>query len=177
MNTEASLIQGNLVFLRAFTESDITATYLAWLHDKEALRFSNQRFREHSPETCLSYLRSFDHSSNLFLAVISNETQTMVGTMTAYIQEPHSTADMGILIGDRSTWGKGFGSDAWISLLNFLLTERKIRKVTGGTLSGNKGMISIMERSGMHLEGSRKAQEITDGEFQDTLYYAKFRDS
>lgn len=167
-------IQGAKVILRQFKDEHITPVYLAWLHDEEVLRFSNQRFKTHTAESSRAYLASFNGTPNLFLAIFSKDGATMVGTMTAYINEHHQTADIGILIGDRNTWGKGFGGDAWNTLLEYLLKEKKLRKITGGTLSGNKGMISVMERSGMKLEATRKDHEIVQGTLQDVLYFARF---
>jgi ribosomal-protein-alanine N-acetyltransferase len=171
-----AMLSGATTELRRFNESCITADYLNWLNDPEVLRFSNQRFRQHARENCLSYLATFNETSNYFLAIYERESGRMIGTMTAYVNENHGTADMGILVGDRAVWGRGMGCDAWCTLLTFLLNVRGLRKVTGGTLACNLGMIKVMERSGMRLEAVREAQEIVEGKPQDALYYAKFRD-
>jgi len=169
-------LTGEKISLRTFTESNITEEYINWLNDPDVVRYSNQRFILHTRESCLQYLSSFVSSANIFLAVNSLSNGKMIGTITAYLAVPHSTADIGILIGNKRCWGNGLGCDAWTTLLNYLLSERNIRKVTGGTLKCNIGMIRIMEKSGMHLEAIRKGQEIVEGEAQDALYYAKFRD-
>lgn len=167
-------LNGNQVSLHWFDESCITADYLGWLHDPEVVRYSGQRFREHTEQTCRAYLTTFSDSANLFLAMRMRYDGRMVGTMTAYVALPHGTADMGLLVGDRSQWGKGLGLDAWQTLMQYLLVERRIRKVTGGTLRCNVGMVRIMERSGMQLEAVRPRQQLVDGEVQDELYYAKY---
>jgi RimJ/RimL family protein N-acetyltransferase len=83
---------------------------------------------------------------------------------------------MGILIGERSSWGKGLGGDAWFSLLNGLLSLRQIRKVTAGAMGCNQSMIRVIQKSGMQLEAIRPKQELLDGEPQDILYFAKFNE-
>lgn len=170
-------MRGALVSLRAFREADITGDYLGWLNDPLVTRFSNQRFRTHDRASCLSYLRSFEAGSNLFLSVQRLLDDVAIGTMTAYISPHHGTADVGILIGNRSVWGQGYGQDAWDTLLHWLLRERRIRKVTAGTLACNAAMLRLMERSGMHREAERKQQEICDGSPTDLLYYARFSDA
>jgi RimJ/RimL family protein N-acetyltransferase len=82
---------------------------------------------------------------------------------------------MGLLIGDRDCWSKGIGLEAWSTLLDYLLNICGLRKVTGGTLRCNVGMVRIMERSGMQLEAVRAQHELVDQVPQDALYYAKFR--
>lgn len=170
-------LQGRKVLLRAFTPEDITEAYIAWLNDPEVVRFSNQRFRRHDRETCLAYVRSFSDSANHFVSVIDRAGGQAVGTMTAYVAPQHGTADMGIMIGARAAWGQGYGLDAWRTLGEWLLAQPGMRKLTGGTLACNVGMVRIMERAGMQREAVRRAQELVDGVAQDVVYYAKFRDA
>jgi [ribosomal protein S5]-alanine N-acetyltransferase len=168
-------ISGQLVELRRFTAADITPEYLGWLRDPDVVRFSNQRFRTHTTESSAAYLASFRGTDNLFLALVRRDDTRVVGTMTAYVSAVHGTADLGILIGDRSCWGQGLGLDAWQTLMAYLFQSTGLRKITAGTLRPNVGMVRIMERSGMHLEGVRARQEIVDGVPVDTLLYARFR--
>jgi [ribosomal protein S5]-alanine N-acetyltransferase len=162
--------------LEPFDESCISAEYLAWLNDPKVVRFSNQRFREHTAESTRAYVRSFAGSCNLFLTIRLAESGRLIGTMTAYAAEPHRTTDMGLLIGDRTQWGQGFGLEAWTMLMGHLFAALGIRKLTAGAVRPNVGMIRIMERSGMHLEAVRSRQEIVEGVEEDVLYFARFVD-
>ena len=162
--------------LESFDESCVSTEYLLWLNDPKVMRFSNQRFREHTAESARAYARTFAGSSNLFLAIRLADSRRLIGTMTAYIAEPHRTADMGLLIGDRTYWGQGYGLEAWTTLMTHLFTLRGMRKVTAGTLRPNVGMKRIMERSGMHLEAVRSRQEIVEAVEEDVLYFARFVD-
>jgi len=162
--------------LEPFTESAIGPEYLAWLNDPQVTRFSNQRFRRHTDESARSYLATFSGSDNLLLAIRLAQGGRMIGTMTAYIAVPHGTADMGLMIGERTCWGRGYGLEAWSTLLAHLLGERGLRKVTAGTVRPNVGMLTIMERSGMQLEAVRARQEIIDAVEEDVLHFARFRD-
>lgn len=166
------LSRGHSVVLRPFAESDITPVYVGWLNDPVVVRYSNQRFRTHTVETCRAYLKSFAGTDNLFLAICRGSA--VVGTMTAYVSRHHGTADMGILIGDPASWGKGIGKDAWTTVMRYLLARGDIRKVCGGTLRCNAGMVRIMECSGMSPDGVRVAHELVDGVPQDMVYFASF---
>jgi len=177
MTTPPIIVSSKRLFLSPFTEADVTNNYVRWLNDPEIVRFSNQRFRSHDRESCLAYLRTFLDSDNLFLAIRLVGDGCLIGTLTAYVSPHHGTADMGLLVGERGLWGRGFGREAWNLLLYHLLQIRKLRKVTAGTLRCNIAMVKIMERSGMHIEAIRLQQEIVEGEPQDVLYFAKFREN
>lgn len=167
-------LHGKKVDLFPFEYNDITDTYIRWLNDPVVTQFSNQRFVKHDRDSCVRYLAAFDNSSNLFLSIRSRENGCSIGTMTVYYSPYHGTADVGLLIGERTIWGRGYGQDAWKTVVDWLSSHDAVRKVTAGTLTCNKAMIALMERSGMELEAVRKNQEIVAGQAVDLLYYAKW---
>ena len=171
---DAFPLVGKRVKLTLFSEADITDEYIGWLNDPLVTRFSNQRFKAHDRVSCTRYLSSFDGTPNLFASVRRLDEDQAIGTMTAYISPHHGTADVGIMIGERSVWGHGYGQDAWSTLVDFLIAQPGMRKITCGTLACNEPMIRLAERSGMELEARRRDQELVDGAPVDIIYFARF---
>ena len=169
--------EGDKVFLTKFTFSDITPEYIGWLNDEEVVRYSNQRFKIHNEQTCNSYLRSFLDTDNLLISIVSKEDGLRVGTLTVYPNHHHDFADMGIMIGNKAVWGKGFGFDAWRTMGNWLLNSLEVRKLTAGAARQNAPMVRIMEQFGMHHEATLHKQEWHNEAWCDMVYYAKFKDT
>jgi RimJ/RimL family protein N-acetyltransferase len=167
-------VQTERLVLRPFSHEHITPAYLGWLNDPQVTRYSNQRFIEHTPKSAGQYLASFAKSPHFFMAIHGRDDDLHLGTMTAYRDLNHGTADLGILIGEPSQWGKGLGLEAWSGLMEYLLGEGGMRKVTGGALDANHAMVKIFEKSGMEFEGRRIRQEALEGEFRDLVFYGKF---
>jgi RimJ/RimL family protein N-acetyltransferase len=167
-------LRGEKTRVRRFTPADITDAYVGWLNDSVATRFSNQRFLSHDRASSERYVASFEGSPSYFLSVRRLDDDRAIGTMTAYFKPEHGTVDMGIMIGDREIWGGGFGQDAWNTVLRWLLARPDVRKVTAGALACNRGMVRLMERSGMTLEAVRRAQEIVEGKPEDIIHYSRF---
>ena len=94
--------------------------------------------------------------------------------MTVYMDTFNNTADVGILIGDKTVQGKGYGFEAWSGVLNWLMKDLNIRKITAGTLSINKPMFAIMKKSGMEVDGIRQRHYLVNDEETDVIYMAKF---
>jgi RimJ/RimL family protein N-acetyltransferase len=174
LDTHFNILEGRKVILLPFTASDITTEYMMWLNDPTVVRYSNQRFRQHSWESCQDYLASFKGSTNRLVKVIRRTDGITIGTMTTYASVHHRTVDMGIMLGNRSCWGHGLGQDAWDTLLNWLLKRESVRKVTAGAMRCNIAMVHIMERSGMTLEAVRPQQELLEGVAQDLVFYGRF---
>jgi [ribosomal protein S5]-alanine N-acetyltransferase len=167
-------ISGGQVHLSNFNKEDISSEYIKWLTDPDIVKYSNQRFKEHSYETCLQYFRSFKNTNNLFLKIQDINSQTMIGTMTLYADSFHGTADIGILIGNKAYWGKGVGCDAWIALVSWAESTGEYRKISAGANEHNHGMIKIFQKSGMAFEGMKKKHELINNIPSDVLYYGKF---
>ncbi len=156
-----------------FSEDFISERYLSWLHDKEVVKFSDQRFRDHTLESCSAYLASFKDSPHLFWAICEKKANYgHIGNMNAYIDMNHFTADIGILLGEKKIWEHGYGTEAWTGVCRFLFSELNIRKITAGTLEVNNGMINVMKRSGMVEDGRRSKQCLFEGLEVDMVYYA-----
>lgn len=168
------ILEGPRLDLRPFTEGDISEAYVGWLNDKECTKYSNQRFRTHTAETCLAYVRSFVGTDNRFLLVTERSKALPIGTMTVYPNRHHGTVDLGIMIGERSVWDQGYGGEAWGLVMKWLKSEPKVRKITAGTLEPNRSMVSIMERCEMEPDGRRTGQELFRGIPYSIVYYAKF---
>ncbi|MDP1604346.1 MAG: GNAT family protein [Legionella sp.] len=166
-------LQGEQVHLHLFKREDITESYVGWLNDKDVVRYSNQRFINHSIASSVDYFNSFQKNNALFVAIRLKDTGQMVGTMTVYFNYQHQVADIGIMIGEKNCWGKGIGKDAWLTLLTFLSNEVGVRKITGGTLALNLGMIKIMRETGMKEDGVRREHELVDGKAHDILHFTK----
>ena len=157
-----------------FQEKHLNSTYIGWLNDPETVKYSSQRHVKHTIESCRNYWNSFIGTNNFFWAIETNEDNNHIGNINAYLDIYNSTADIGILIGAKNNWGKGYGLEAWNGVIKFLFEVKGIRKITAGTLSSNIGMINIALRSGMKEEGRSIKQEIVNNVEMDIIYYGLF---
>jgi len=161
-----------------FEERHLTERYVSWLNDSETMRFSEQRHVKHTLASCREYWQSFKGTKNYFWAIEKLDLQhTHIGNMNAYLDERHNIADVGLLIGERSSWGKGLGTEAFGAACTFLFSAHSLRKITAGTVSANKGMLNIMWRSGMVEDGRRVRHFVYDNVETDLVFGALFRES
>jgi RimJ/RimL family protein N-acetyltransferase len=163
--------------LVAFDETHLSARYVGWLNDPITMRYSENRHRRHDLASCRDYLRSFDNSAHFFWAALREADGLHIGNLTAYVDVSNRIADIGILIGERSCWNQGFGTEAWATAMCFLLRDCRMRKVEGGAMEANRSMIAIFGRTGMELEGRRVGHFLLDGQSTDMVLYGRFADA
>lgn len=170
-----SIIVGSGIEMVPFQEHFITEAYLSWLNDKETMRYSRQRFLQHTRESCLSYLSTFEGSPHKFWSVHRRPDGLQIGTVTAYVDDRSAVADIGLLVGHPEARGKGFGREVWGLAMDYLFRVEDLRKVTGGTSAANVAMVKIFLHWRMALEGVRREQELIDGYPTDVLLFGMLR--
>jgi RimJ/RimL family protein N-acetyltransferase len=85
------------------------------------------------------------------------------------------TATVGIMIGNKEYWGKGYGTDAMKVLLDFIFNNMNINKVKLSVFSFNTRAQKSYEKCGFVVEGVLKEELFKDGKYYDEIVMAAFR--
>lgn len=126
--------------------------YSYWLNDPEVVRYSEQRHRQHDAASCAAYIASFDHKKDHIWAIhINGNDGKHIGNISAHRDIPNNIANLGILIGDKGEWRKGFGLEAWNAVIEWA-GKIGVRRVEAGCMGHNAGMMTICLKSGMRSE-------------------------
>jgi RimJ/RimL family protein N-acetyltransferase len=177
MNATSPQILTTRLCLMPFGKEHLTERYVAWLNDPEVVRYSEQRHRRHTLDSCAAYVESFRGTPNHLWAILCvADGRLHVGNANAYVDTHNGLADVGIMIGEKSHWGRGYAKEAWMGICDCLFRQLRVRKVTAGTVAANKGMLGVMESAGMVPDGTRLKHYQMDGHEVDVVHAALFRD-
>jgi len=154
----------------------LTTAYVGWLNDPNVVRYSEQRHRRHTIESCKSYFESMRAGGHHFWAIerTDGDAPRHIGNLSATMDRANAAADLAIMIGDRTAWGQGLGRAAWIAACGWLLGPGKVRKVGAGTMAENHAMLAVFKAAGMTIESIRKGHFVLDGRPVDAVYAALF---
>lgn len=164
-------LTGTRLYLRPFATADLSDAYLAWLNDPEVTRYLEVG-RE--PETLVSvreYVRRFEQSStDLLFAIVDRESDRHIGNVTLNSIRPHhGTADTGLLIGERSFWGKGYATEAWYLVASHAFNALALHKLIAGSCVANRASIAALKHVGFQVEGVLREEFCVDGKHMDVL--------
>ena len=87
------------------------------------------------------------------------------------IQWTHQTGYIGIALGDREYWGKGYGREAMKLILKFAFHELNLHRVQLSVFSYNERAISLYRKLGFVQEGVLREYLSRDGQRHDMLYF------
>ena len=98
----------------------------------------------------IDYARDLDHPSpGRCRFAINTLDGKHIGNCSYYgIDEDRGEAELGIMIGDRDYWNKGYGTDAVTTLLNYIFHQAKLERVYLKTLNWNTRAQRCFEKCG-----------------------------
>lgn len=163
------MILGERVRLRAIERSDIP-TFLRWVNDPEVRRFllmfepmseaSEERWFERRLEARDDYLFSFEGSFDGEWRILGN-----IGLHR--VDWKNRSATLGIMLGEKEHWSKGFGTEAVRLMLRFAFGELNLHRVELDVFDFNPRAIRCYEKAGFQHEGVLRESFFRDGSYHD----------
>ncbi len=149
--SEEVLIRGGKVILREKRIEDAPDDF-AWRTDEELARLDATRPLSMSYADFLRYARAEigDPGPRSKRLAIDTADGKHIGNFMYYdIDLRRGEAELGIMIGDRDYWGRGYGSDAMRAAHDYIFTHTTLTRVYLHTLEWNERARRSFARTGM----------------------------
>jgi RimJ/RimL family protein N-acetyltransferase len=79
----------------------------------------------------------------------------------------HRRADIGIILGIESLWGKGYACEAIEALASYAFGSLRLHKLTAGCYASNTGSLRAFLKAGFVQEGLQKEQCFLENQWED----------
>ena len=172
------MIYGERVRLRAIEREDIDR-FVRWFNDPEVRRYLlvyEPMSRAQEERWFESYLSRKD---DIILAIEVREGDSWVhiGNIGLHrIDWKNRVATLGIVIGEKAYWGRGYGTEAVRTMLRYAFHELGLNRVELETYSFNPRAQRCYERAGFRREGVRRGALYRDGKFHDIIIMGILRE-
>lgn len=137
--TAGEILHGKRIILRRPAMND-AARVFHWERDDEVWRYDIHRPYSHTMAEFLPiFERNYVHGNGRqFWFIIDDETGTPIGTITYFNLDHHSgQVEVGLGLGEKISWGKGYGPEAIGTLVQHLFTYPGIVRVYAETALAN----------------------------------------
>ena len=166
------MLKGERVVLRPMVRTDCE-TRLNWWHDVELELLGGGD--PPMPRTLEGALKRFDADAEVepptsayFMVDADAKTIGFIGIH--HFNWTDRTCLLGIVIGDRKYWSRGYGRESIELLLDYVFRIRNIRKVNLFTNSDNLRAIRCYSACGFVEEGRLRQQFWSDGKYVDQVH-------
>src|SRR5512133_3737314 len=162
------LFRGDLVRLTAEDPETYAKADVGWQRDSEFVRLmggdlalaSEKKIKEGAEKK----LEKGPQPERYPFSIRTLAEDRLVGFLSLWVDLIHSEAWVGIGIGDRDAWSKGYGTDAMTLCLRYAFLELCVQRVSLGLHEYNPRALRSYEKVGFRMEGRMR---------KDVLHEAK----
>ena len=163
-----------------------SSDYLNWMNDYENVKTigRNDYLLPVDQEKLRQYVSGLDKAKVAFFGIYFSEDgifekqkMSFVGTFKIYdIDFLSRKASFGIMVGNRTLWGKGIATEAISIATEYCFTKLNCHKLTAGYLESNTGMAKAFRKNGFEIEGVLKDHFFDLHQFHNIVLVGKLRD-
>lgn len=169
---------GERIFIRFLSEDDVTEEYLNWLRDIEVIRFLESRWKIFTLEDLKQYVRSINNSPyDYMFGIFLLDTGKHIGNIKiGNINFIHRFGDIGLLIGDKNYWSKGYGTEAIKLATRYAFEDLNLRCIIAGIYSNNIGSYRAFLKAGYEQVGVYRKKRFFNGSYVDEIIMQKLKE-
>jgi RimJ/RimL family protein N-acetyltransferase len=176
-----NIYRGTLVRLAAESPETMAKTYIKWDRDSEFHRLADsapaQLWSEKKLKDFVEKGQEKQGDRNFRFSIRTLENDILIGSTGLWLlRETQGDAWLGIFLGEREYWGKGYGTDAMRLIVNYGFGELNLSRITLGLHSYNERALKSYQKVGFTLEGRVRGEGLRDGVRYDGLYMGILRE-
>lgn len=170
-NLSVPFLIGRKIILRPLVEKDINRNYLTWINDPQVTKYMETGiFPTTLKELKDFYIKIKQSKSDIIFAICDKKTNKHIGNIKlGGINWIHRFADLGIMIGEKAYWSKGYGQEACRLVLEYAFKRLNLNKVILGVYETHEPAIKMYRKVGFKIEGKIKRLLNYKGQYVDKI--------
>jgi len=171
------MIEGTKVRIRAIEKTDIDEI-MKWVNDREVMdnlimRYPVSRYQE---EKWIEKALDDPNPRNKVFAIETKDGVYLGGIGLHRIDWENSNTEVGIVIGNKEYWNKGYGTDAMFTILDFAFNQMNLHRVYLRVFEYNQRGVRSYQKCGFKKQGVLREDRYIRGEYRDTVMMGILRD-
>jgi RimJ/RimL family protein N-acetyltransferase len=175
------LYRGTLVRLAVESPEVMSKMFVRWDRDTEAHRLADsvpahlwsEKWMKEFAEKRME--KQSEQAYRFWIRTLAEDK--LIGDVGLWVNSwTHGEAWVGIMIGERDFWGKGYGTDAMRLAVQYGFTEMNLRRISLGLHAYNLRALKSYEKVGFKMEGCIRGEGLRDGQRYDGYYMGILRE-
>jgi len=165
----------NLI-LRKLELNDYKKAYKNWCSNPlvaKNVTWNAHKNEEETKQLFELWVKDYEKPHTYKWVVVEKSSNEPIGTIDVVkLKEADSRAEIGYCYG-QNWWGKGYGTEALKSVINYLINQVEIDMIVACHLVSNPASGRVMEKAGMEYVATLPKWMINkEGKREDLKYYA-----
>ena len=163
-------LKGKKILLSPVSKNDI-ALFHSWISDLEVTKTTLSSAKIFTLEDERDWFADIGRSADdKVLAIVVKNNAKVIGTIGLHkIDSTDRRASLGIMIGDKRYWGKGYGKEAVVLMLDFAFTALNLHSVHLGVFAFNHRAVRAYKTVGFKEYGRQREAHFWGGVYYDII--------
>lgn len=175
------ILRGELVRLSAVDPEEFSKAFTGWRRDSEFMRLIDSsevrlRSQKDSQKWIEKELEDQEVHQYMFTIRTLADDKLLGDIGLSVVNWMSRDAFVGLGIGERDFWGRGYGTDVMKVILRYAFTEINLRRVTLSVFEYNPRAVRSYEKAGFVHEGRMRQFLNREGKRWDMLFMGILRD-
>lgn len=158
-------IVGDNIYLRPLEMDDIDS-FILWLNDQEVRKYLMRTSPLNKIREKEFVEKLYRDDRDIILGITLKENNQLIGNIGLHgISITHRHAGIGIFIGNKGCWSKGYGTEALKLILDHGFNQLNLHKISLTVLDFNARAIRAYEKSGFKKEGVFRDHVYRNGKY------------
>ena len=168
-----TILESKRLLLRPFTLEDVEDVYLFASDELVTKYLTWPALKELSQ--ALEVVKSFYMGKTGIYAIELKSERKCIGCIDIRLFNEHDKASFGFVL-NRQYWNNNYMSEALNLILDLSFSILKLNRVEATHYVGNEGSGRVMQKCGMHYEGTGLQEVKIKGSYFDVVHYAILKD-
>ncbi len=170
-------LDGETIYLRPLEHDDLDL-FWQWFADREVVKYSMGIWIfPYSKADTLEWLEQTIRDKRvLSLGIVEKTTDRLIGYAgITSISAINRAGEYYLFIGDKQSWGKGYGTAATRLIVNYGFLSLNLNRIMLTVFSSNTGALRVYAKAGFKEEGIMRQACYRDGAYHDSVVMSILR--
>jgi diamine N-acetyltransferase len=164
------------IYLRPLEKEDLPLIR-KWSNDPEVRQLTGEVTPTSMNGAESFHERVVSDPNRIWFVIALKEDDRIIGeTGLLRIFHPWRTTDLSIILGEKDAWGKGYGSEATLLMLDYAFGYLGLHRVAIGVVGFNQRALRFYEKIGFKREGIQRDGYYFNHEFSDFVMMSILED-
>lgn len=173
------MLEGKRVLLRPVKRSDINY-FLKWFNDPEVTQYLMifLPMTEMAEEKWIEDLANNPGNKiNLVIEALDQGENKPIGNIGfVNIIQKDRVAELGIAIGEKDYWSKGYGTEAAQLLIRYGFEQVNLHRINSSVFAFNERSLKLHRKLGFQEEGRQRKTHFRNGQYWDRVMFGLLRE-
>ena len=159
---------GERIYLSPRNVEDVEI-FTEWMNDFYITDYIGRSHQTITLQEEKAYLEKEQNNKNVF-AIIDLKTDEIIGNIGLHeINNINRTATLGVFIGNKNYWSKGYGTEAIQLILDFGFNYLNLNNIDLALMEFNQRALKCYEKCGFKEIGRKRKCNFINGKYYDSI--------